>query len=597
MPATVLRSLGLAVSLAACLVAHAAKEPEVDLTGYRRATSPHATVLGKVPDDVLRAAALALEVVHDELSRVTALGGGAARFRVDVTLLGEGDGIRIVGGDSHFQQRRSAFAPTTAYPRIALFAPSSTEVVERTARESVHAFLALHVGPVPSWLEEALADYFSTLRLGIDTAALGSIVEAHRTALREQGPAPVSELLALDPAATALSPRHSATAWALVHLLATGREPAPHQLGDVLRRLASREPVAEAIVRGTGRTTDALDAQVRAMAAREVLPVRVRALPHAAASLPVSDVAREEMTARVIEDHAQVSADSPELQTVIRTLREQAPNAPSVRLAMGLVDAGNGRLELAAQELRRALELGSTEPRLHWRLGQVLVELATAGKDAHVSGGALLAEARGHLEKVVAAFPRCQVCWVQLAQAHLADAGDPARGAQSLERAIALGEHRHGLLMTLGALRMSQGDHEGGCRAFEGAMSEGSGAEVDEARAQLVRCHLTSADALWESDRDAESLPHYEKAAALTRDEEERRQIQEHIAEIRADVTLVDLAGEFMRAVERADRGDVAGAIPILERVAAQAEDPYLRDVARERLARYRSKGAAKPRP
>ena len=583
MRAIIVRSLGLAVSLATWAVVHATTDPEIDLTGYRRATSPHVSVQGKVTDDVLRATASALEVVHDEMVAITGLGGGTPRFRVDVTVLADGDSLGLTERDGHPAPRRSAFQSTPASPRIALFASSGAESVERAAHEYVHAFLDLHVGRVPFWLEEALADFFATVALHADGVVIGSVPEVHRTVLRERGPASTSELLALPAADAKLSPPQSAAAWALVHLLATGDEAGP-QLGDVLRRLASNEPATRALLRGTGRTAVALDEQIRGVALAEDLPVRRRALPPSATALALGDVAPEEIAARQIEELAD--------ETTVDALREQAPGSAHLRVAIGVVDAANGRYETAAAELRRAIELGLSEPRVHWNLGVVLVELATSERAGASPPTALLAEARDHLQEVVDVFPRCQPCWIQLAIAHMAAGAEARFVIEPLERAFETGPARHELLMLLGEARMRMGRLDDGCRAFEMAMKRaGSGDASAEARELLVECLLETGHGLSGDEAQAR----YDRALSLATNLAERQELRRRIAAVHADRVLVDLAHEFTRAVQRAEKGDVAGAIPILERIVAQSTDAYLRDVARERLARYRSRSAAKP--
>lgn len=122
--------------------------------------------------------------------------------------------------------------------------------------EYVHYVVNNSVGNTPIWLNEGLAEYYSTFTVLDDDAGrirIGAPIARHIITLRNQVPLPLSKLLAVN----RNSPEYNESAkagvfyaqsWALVHYLLNGSEDGRRfpQLADFLKRLAAGTPRDEA---------------------------------------------------------------------------------------------------------------------------------------------------------------------------------------------------------------------------------------------------------------------------------------------------------------------------------------------------------------
>jgi hypothetical protein len=130
------------------------------------------------------------------------------------------------------------------------------EAVERVRRvfvhEEVHELMHRAFGTSPTWLNEGLADYFSTLRIEGDTVILGGPIPERVQVPLYQLPS-AAEILRSDRAAFTPAPRHPyraaayyAGAWLLVHLFRNGPEAYRKRFDDLTDALGDRRSIEDA---------------------------------------------------------------------------------------------------------------------------------------------------------------------------------------------------------------------------------------------------------------------------------------------------------------------------------------------------------------
>jgi tetratricopeptide (TPR) repeat protein len=115
--------------------------------------------------------------------------------------------------------------------------------------EYLHAFVRHNLEHAPLWLNEGLAEFYSTFSLEGRRAIIGRTVPGHVARLHNGEPLRLARLLALDAGSPEYKedrrqPVFYAQAWALVHYLLTGGEELRSSLGVYLDALpASNDPV------------------------------------------------------------------------------------------------------------------------------------------------------------------------------------------------------------------------------------------------------------------------------------------------------------------------------------------------------------------
>jgi len=230
------------------------------------------------------------------------------------------------------------------------------------AHELTHLFLGERFVSLPAWLEEGLAQYYSTVRVEGDRIVLGDWLPQAYEPFEE--PAPLAEILSTSPRALQERDgrvRFYAGAWRLCHLLAT-REPA--RLSSFLDDLERGTGPREAFLRRFGRDETWLEDAYARYPTSTLPQVRVLAYhpPREAppATRLMSDAEVHLLWARIRPWRGDTEG------AVARDLNEAVrrdPGAPEARYVRGKLYLDTGHDEDAARELDTALAARPDEPR------------------------------------------------------------------------------------------------------------------------------------------------------------------------------------------------------------------------------------------
>jgi len=117
---------------------------------------------------------------------------------------------------------------------------------------------------------------------------------------------------------------------------------------------------------------------------------------------------------------------------------------------------------------------------------------------------------------------------------------------------------------------------------------------VTNAREALLDEDYRQAEDLVTQEKIAEALPLLEQVRDATRLPERRRTLELRIDEIHKVLDFNRFVEQYNQAVDRANHGDVQGAVAILEPLAETARDPTQAEQARNLLQKL--KGPAKRR-
>lgn len=181
-------------------------------------------------------------------------------FQRYLPLLTPGGRPQPVGG---FFTRRESWAVVGMPARV------SADTRRTIFHEGVHWFLSTGKTRNPLWLEEGLAEVFSTFHAGDKEAEWGRAVENHVRLLRSAPLLPLERLLGTTQSEVFGNDRTRtgifyAQSWAFVHLLLFGQHDIPRTaMSSYVETVAHGTGIAEAFRRSFGRTPAEMDRQLR----------------------------------------------------------------------------------------------------------------------------------------------------------------------------------------------------------------------------------------------------------------------------------------------------------------------------------------------
>ena len=532
----------LAGSLAAA-GAHASPASTVAAHAWTGVRTAHLEVVTDAPRTVAMRVALRLENMHRSLAELLP------------PLVVEASPVQvIVFRDASLAQ---AYAPTWrglqddvagfshAGPdrRRVVFADDQGRTPSVAQHEYVHSLLDVASPDAPLWLDEGLAEYFSTFTTDDGRAVLGSPVYPHLEWLRDHDLMPLARLFAIGHA----SPEYHegdrrgtfyAQSWALTHLLLSGSERDVERLGRVVAACAE------------GARFDA--AFAREFGSEQGLSERLFAYLEAG-----------QWSRRMW----QMAAPSGE---VTPSVRERVPAAEVLgSLALELLSRPVPQREAAEEHLSRALALDPRSPDALAGMGWLDLQRGRR------------TEARGWFERALAVSPVSSTAVRVVASELLADAGRGQSQANSQDERKAVATTVRAALDR--ALAASPGDPEllallarswvfwygdDPAAGWEPALRA---ARALPARAD-VQLDLLALAALTERDADAQRIY-------------DQRFRDAGSAETRHAARSALLAGDVFHAKRSLEGGDAAAAEARLEAARARvADDPELARDAQQYL-------------
>jgi hypothetical protein len=222
---------------------------------WRRLDSPNFVVIGDVAARDLREVAVQFEGFRETMTRVlgarvttTAVPTVVVVFPSDRALAPfrpkyQGKPVEIAG----------LFVPGRDLNYILLVNDGAPDRLPVVLHEYTHLLTSNSDLPMPVWLSEGLAEYYSTFQLerGGREAVLGSLVDDHLARLNDTVLIPLNDLLKINHESALYNEGSRrgvlyAQSWALTHLILLGEPNRTKELGMYLGNLASGQDPADA---------------------------------------------------------------------------------------------------------------------------------------------------------------------------------------------------------------------------------------------------------------------------------------------------------------------------------------------------------------
>ena len=223
---------------------------------------------------------------------------------------------------------------------IAIDGSRRDAMIGTTLHEYVHFYLSYRTPDIPLWLNEGMAELYSTFEVEGDRVHIGKIIPYHLQWLQQNKMIPLLELFAVD----LESPQYNesdrrgvfyAQSWALLHYMMIQQPQGPQILRRFMK-LQEELPLADAFAQAFGTTPKELRRELRRY-------VRSQLFTYRQAELAIDDL-REQFT-----------------------FRDMTQSEALARLGEAL--ATQGRQQEAREHLQAALTINADEIRAHVGLG------------------------------------------------------------------------------------------------------------------------------------------------------------------------------------------------------------------------------------
>jgi len=502
---------------------------EIEAAAWHRVATPSFEILGDTPARTLRELAIDLEALESLLA-------GLNPAETPPPLRAK---VFVFSSEAAFSRHapRSAGGAAAAvsgfflsHPHgdfIAAAAASSRDARRVLYHEVLHRFVRHHLPHAPLWLNEGLAEFYSTLEVGRGEAWVGHPVAAHLARLRRERRRPFQELQAIDAAshvygAGERKPAFYAEAWAVVHYLLTGDggRAAVARYAGLLR--SGSDPIeAFADVFGDGAELDArVDAHLL-LPSHDPLRVHLRRSLRegdlATSILDVADVHHE--LGWLLAHHAppDEAAARRHFEAALRIDHDHARALAGV----GWLEELDGDDDGARGHYERAVELGPRDPLHHFLEAQSLAKEAAAlpASERHTGAAqALLERARDGYRRSLTLEPELAEARAGLGAAWIADRAPAGEGLEALREAFRRLPARDDVLYNLTLYEARLGSRQRAARLYAALERRATPDRVERAREALLRVELTRAERLLYLGRTAEAVEIMSRVHVETRD-------------------------------------------------------------------------------
>lgn len=459
--------------------------------------------------------------------------------------------------------------------------------------EYLHYVLRNNYASLPLWFHEGLAEYYSTFSVGKDEARIGLPIPEHVAWLRKNPLIPLASLFAVDERSESYNETSHrggfyAESWALVHYLISGSPERRLQAIESLRLAQAGTPPDQIFKRAFGADSAALERELRKyvqgyLFASTSVPLRAEAnLAMEARSMAWADVLYRlgDLLSNIGDEQAAAAAEH-----FRAALTEQPDHGPALA-GLGYLEELAGRTAAAKPWYGKAAKLAPDDFLVQYLYARNLLE--DPRPDAYE-------QARAALLKAVRLRPDFGEAWARLGYTWQATNELPPEAVQAMETAHRLLPSRMDVAHNLAIAYARTGQREKAEALIENVLVPRAEPEVvTNAREALVDEDYARAEALVSQEKLDEAIPLLEQVRSRTSLQSRRDEVAARIAEIRSAQSFNRFVDRYNEAVDLANKGDVRGAVTILESLIEATQDAT--QVERARALLQRLKGPEKKR-
>lgn len=369
---------------------------------------------------------------------------------------------------------------------IAMFAGADLDRV--ILHEYTHVVLTHTSAPLPQWLEEGLAELYSTLDQRGDRAYVGGAISSHVHELETGSWLIGAELAAVDQTSVHYNDsRHVgmfyAQSWALTHMLSFA-ERYRGKLWSYVEAITAGTPPEPAFRAAFGETIDTAVEQLRTYVRGGFTSIEIQAAAPAELTLTAAEPID---FADVRQSQAEIlilMKRDEEARRIYADIAKRHPNSPASYKGLAVIAMRDRNLTEARRLFERAIELGGKDGETLFEYAMLLrdtgarpetvaeyLERAVAASPDHAEAHFLLgirasdadrfSDAVSHLETATRILPRQAYFWQALSLAYL-KLGRREEARASAMKALRAARTDHETQMARGALTLAEESRNAG---------------------------------------------------------------------------------------------------------------------------------------
>lgn len=456
---------------------------------------------------------------------------------------------------------------------VAINADPRDEPTEIVYHEYLHHVLGNNYPMIPLWLNEGLAEYYSTFEASGTEARIGLPIPEHVFWLSRNAMIPLRELVSVDTDSRDYNEGSRrgvfyAQSWAFVHYLLATTPERRQQTAIYLRDLFSGVPSDEALQRAFGDIT-VLERDLRVYVQRRVFnSLRLPVAQDGEMKVEVAPLPWPDTLYRLGEMllHGGVE-QRPVAEEHFRAALAAAPEHAPAMAGLGRIAQMAGRLTEARPYYDKAARLAPDDFFVQYLLGLSILEPPPPDP-------ASLPRARAALERVVKLRPDFAEGWGRLAQAMSFEKPLPAEAVGVFETAWRLMPSREDFAFNLALVYSQTGQREKARTLADKVLANRPELAEKAREAMLIGEWKEIEDGLISQGKLAEAVPRLEELLPRVTNPERRASLQNRLEEIRNVVDYNGFGERYNRAIDFLNTGKDEEAIAILEELVEKTRNP-----------------------
>jgi tetratricopeptide (TPR) repeat protein len=364
--------------------------------------------------------------------------------------------------------------------------------------EYTHLMVNNTLGNAPTWFNEGLAEYYSTVKISEDQKiVLGSPISNHVYLLREKKVLPLRTLFQVDHKSPYYNEREKqsvfyAQSWALVHYLILGNGgKRVNQLRQFLKLMTANVSMEEAFQQAFAVTLESMEKELKEYISHDRYPI-IEALFERKL-----DIETEMQATPITEAQAQaylgdllLHSNRADAEGYLQKALALDPDLAMAHASLGMLRVREGKDAEARKSLERAVAANSQNYLIHYYYAYAL---SRAGNTQIVTGFApeTLARMREELKKSIELRPDYPESYSLLAFVNMVSGTNLDESIEMLQKVLTTSPGRNDLVFMLAQLHMAKGEYKMARQLAEKV----TGANIEEQvrqPAQLLLKHLTA---------------------------------------------------------------------------------------------------------
>lgn len=454
--------------------------------------------------------------------------------------------------------------------------------------ELTHYFVKNTVAGLPLWVNEGLAEYYSTFRTHGDEVHIGRPVDNHVLWLRGKPLIPLRDLISVDRDSEIYNERSRqgvfyAESWALLHYLMLGSEERRGQLNAYLSLISAHKPAEEAFTTAFGVTYQQMEVELRGYVRRNAFRYTKYSLHDLAMTevpkpQPMTYAAVLYQMGHMLAHSAPTNAADAE-QFLAEALKANPANA-AAHADLGRMHELAGRIPDAEESYHRAVQLGSKDPEIYLLYGASVISRLGDEEEIPIAD---VMKARGLFERSAELDPNSARAWAGIGATYAASTEAPAPGIAALEKSLALAPGNQEAAFYLVQLYARSGRRADALRLIETIIAPAGDREmIARSQESLLMADMLEVQLLANADKLKEAVTLAKTIIARTTNPALADHVRSMVSSLEEwDATDVAVTA-LNDAVTKANEGRYAEALAIVDNALPAITDPEMLEKAKQ---------------